>query len=197
MPRHRGFWLDSRVMALLIIATAMAIAGRLAFIWWPNVMLTYMVVAVVAIAYRPMLGAIVGALAMFLTDMMVGFSPISLFTIPGLAMFGFASGILGRATGLHHSGWGLHKVIMAAVIGSSLVIAYSLFTDIGTTILFIGGGGDFLAKYFTVTAAGVIFNLPMIIINGALFGFVLRPVLEAIDNINTGAFEHETAETTA
>ena len=197
MSRYRGFSLDSRVMALLIITTAMAIAGRLAFIWWPNVMLSYMVVAVVAIAYRPMLGALVGALAMLLTDMLVGFTPISLFTIPGLAIFGFACGILGRTAGLHHRGWGLNKIVMASLLGSCMVIAYSLFTDIGSTIFFIGGGGDFLIKYLAVATAGLLFNLPMILVNGALFGFVLRPVLEAIVNINTGAFKHETAEITA
>jgi uncharacterized membrane protein len=188
--------LDSRMMALLIIAIAMGIAGRLAFIWWPNVMLTYFIVAAVAIAYHPLLGALTGALTMLLTDTIVGFTPLSIFTISGMAVFGFVGGVLGRALELNRKSWNVGHTISAAILGAVLILAYSLYTDLGSAIFFIGGGGDFISKYAMVAAAGLVFNIPMIFVNGALFGFTLRPVLNAISAISIGETTYEIPETT-
>jgi len=195
MSLFRGFHLDSRTMALLIIAVAMGIAGRLAFIWLPNVMLSYFIVAVIAITYGPMLGALTGGITMLLSDMVVGFTPLSLFTISGLAIFGLACGIIGRACGLNRRTWSPAHIVFSAAMGAGLVAAYSMFTDIGSTLFFIGGSGDFASKYVMVATAGIVFNLPMMFVNGALFGFVLRPVLDAVNTIDTGEIIHEVPET--
>jgi len=196
MALNWGFRLDSRTMALIIIVVAMGIAGRLAFIWLPNVMLSYFIVAVIAIAYGPVLGSLVGALTMLLTDMLVGFTPISLFTITGLAIFGLTCGLLGRATGLHRRNWSPLHAVAAAVLGSGLVVVYSLFTDLGSTLFFIGGGGEFMSKYLLVAAAGLAFNIPSMVFNAALFGLALHPVIRAINMIEIGELEHDAKETT-
>jgi len=189
-----GLRLDCRTVALLAIAVAMGMAGRLAFLWWPNVMLSYFIVAAVAIAYHPLLGALTGALTMLLTDMVVGFAPTSLFTITGLAIFGLAIGVFGRAAGWHRRAWGRPHAALAWVLGSGLVAAYSLYTDLGTTLFLVGGGGDFLTKYAVVATAGLAFNIPMMAVNGALFGLALHPVLDAVQTIQPMETFHETRE---
>lgn len=166
-------------LGLLIAFTALAAAGRLVLLALPNVSLTFLVVAVAALAYGPRFGAAVGGLAMLVTSVMLsGLAPVPVLAAGIVALLGAAVGLL-RPLGFPGPRRTLAGVALAALLGAVFQVAFSVSVDAASWAAF-GGSAATLPLLYASLAVGLLFNVPAAVFQAALFAGALQPVVHAL-----------------
>lgn len=190
LPLHTdrpAAWDDPTRLVRIAAFAAMAIAGRVAFLWAPNLALTYYIVFLAGLLEGALAGAVVGLVAMTATNLMLsGIHPVLFANGPAMALLGLAGGLMRpwllrmpvdridvvlRRTGLF--ALGLFGTFLFSV--ASDLVGYLMqygVTPEGSTI-----GGRALVPYLM---AGLSFNLLPALLNAALFAFVTPGLVRAL-----------------
>ncbi len=173
----------ARVSAL----AALAIAGRLAFLWLPNVALTYSVVFLAGVLEGALVGAAVGLLAMTVTNLMLsGLHPVLIANGSAMALLGLAGGLL-RPWLLRAPRDRLDRMLQATMLVAAGFFGTLLFSvavdslDFVTSFVLTPEGARIgWAAFGPRLLAGLVFNLVPALVNAALFAVVVPAVIEAL-----------------
>jgi hypothetical protein len=168
-------------LGLLIALTALAAAGRLLLLSVPNVSLTFLVVAVAALAYGPRMGAAVGGLSMLATSAVLGPGPGAMVAAAVVALLGALVGLL-RPTGFPGTLPSPATFALAGALGVVFQLAFSVAVDATSWFLFAGlaEGSAALPLLWLTLAGGLLFNLPAAAVQAALFAGALQPTVHAL-----------------
>lgn len=167
-------------LGLLIALTALAAAGRLLLLALPNVSLTFLVVAVAALAYGPRMAVAVGGLAMLLTSLMLtGPAPGPVLAAAVVAALGGALGLL-RGLGFPGPRPTLAGAVAAAALGAGFQLVFSVTVDTAGWAVFAGASEATLPLLAATVLAGLLFNIPAAAFQAALFAGALQPVVHAL-----------------
>jgi hypothetical protein len=156
----------------IVAVAALGAAGRLAFLALPNIALTYVVVFLGGVLWGARVGALGGALAMALTDLLLtGLYPIAFVNVPAMALLGLVGGALRRVD------WsGAAGAMIAASVGIAGTFAFSAASDAGTWALLYADNPAALAP---LVLLGLAFNVIPALANAALFAFSVGPCVRA------------------
>ncbi|MBI4394460.1 MAG: energy-coupling factor transporter transmembrane protein EcfT [Euryarchaeota archaeon] len=178
-----GYEGEATRVGLVIAFASLAIAGRLLFLWIPNVALTYFVVFIAGVAYGTRVGFLSGLLAMAATDIALasGGAGILVNALP-MALLGGVSGLLGR---VDFGQKGDSPLPIAAVLAAVLGFAFSIFFSVAADSLSFGlavvaGAPPDMTVYMVVVGGGLLFNGPAAVANSALFVALSYPVLSTL-----------------
>ena len=165
-----------RRFAPIVAVTALAVAGRLAFIAIPNVALTYVVVFAGGLAFGAVVGFWSGFWAMALTDLLLsGLAPGPYVNAPAMGLLGALGGALQpRQASADVATLGM----LAATAGVVGTLWFSIVTDVATWALV----PEFRTSWTLLrlrVLAGLVFNAVPAITNGVLFALAAAPVSRA------------------
>lgn len=169
-------------LGLLIAFTALAVAGRLMLLALPNVSLTFLVVAVAALAHGPRFGAAVGGLAMLVASAALGnVGPSALLAAGTVAGLGALVGLL-RAARFPGPRPTPATLAAAAFLGVAFQVAFSVAVDAAGWLLFawLPEGAAAVPLLLPLVAGGLLFNVPAAAFQAALFAGALQPVVHAL-----------------
>ncbi|HVL47805.1 MAG TPA: ECF transporter S component [Candidatus Thermoplasmatota archaeon] len=170
-------------LGLLVSFTALAVLGRLAFVWAPNVALTYFVVALAGLAYGPSFGFTVGLAAMTLSNLLLtGLDPVAFVNAPAMGLLGLAAGFAGRRVDLARERAASRVLVAgaAAFAGVAATLAFSVLADSTTYLVFYAPAGAPPGAWGALVALGLAFNALPAAVNGVLFGAGLPAAAEAL-----------------
>lgn len=171
---------EARRFGVVLVFAALAAAGRLAFLWAPNVALTYFLAFLAGAAFGARAGFLVGVLSMAATDLMLtAFHPILLAnTLPMGAL-----GVLGAALAGPVRAGGVAGPSAAAAAGLVGTFLFSALADVLTwLLLYAGAEGVATTRSFAgLVLLGLAFNVVPAAVNAALFGVATRPCLAALE----------------
>lgn len=163
--------------APIVAVTALAIAGRLAFVAVPNVSLAFALVFAGGVVFGARVGAWAGAWSMLLTDLMFsGLAPTALVNVPAMALVGAVGGIFSR---LELTADRVSVAAWAGVAGVVSTLLFSVAADSAEVLIipeFRSTPGFWRLRVF----AGLVFNAVPAILNGVLFAAVVGPVARAM-----------------
>ena len=186
VPRGHETVRDLRLVRIAALA-ALAITGRLVFLGLPNVALTFFVVFIAGILEGWVAGAIVGLVAMTVTNLMLsGLHPVLLANGPAMALIGVLGGLL--------SPWLLRpasdrldtalRTVALFVVGFFGTLLFSVVSDVANYAIVYGlipearsVGTDALSTY---VLAGLVFNLVPGLLNSIPFWAATTPLLHAL-----------------
>ena len=160
--------------APLIAVAALASAGRIALVAFPNVAFTYVVVFCGGVLFGPRIAAGAGALAMLVTDFYLsGFVLQSVANVPAMALIGIAGGLLGPTN------WGgAGGRVLAASIGFLATIMFSITSD-SMEWLLVHELRTTPGMLQLRIQAGLVFNVVPALVNAALFAWTVPSVWRA------------------
>lgn len=170
----------------LVAVAALAAAGRLALLAFPNVALTYVVAFLGGILFGPWIAAGGAFLGMTLTDfLLTGLYPAAFVNAPAMALLGLLGGALrwvdfdGRTRADRAAG-----VAIAASVGIGATFLFSLAADSLTWLLLYRATP---AAWLPMAIAGLAFNVLPALVNGALFAASVTPTVRAFRAAREGA----------
>lgn len=175
--------MQARRLGLFAAFTALAVLGRLAFLWAPNVALTYLVVFVAGLAFGARFGGAVGLAAMTLSNLLVsGLDPVLLVNGPAMALLGVVGGLLARVVDLSDARARRPLVVaFAAFLGVACTLVFSVAADSAAFALYYAPSGAADGRvWFALVMAGLAFNALPAAANGVLFALGLAPTLTAL-----------------
>lgn len=153
--------------APFVALTALASAGRIAFIAIPNVALTYVLVFAGGLLYGPRVAMLAAAASMAGTNLILsGFAPQSFVNVPAMMAIGLLGGMLRSLDFRSTSGR-----MVAAATGFFATLGFSVVADTLAWALIPEFRGS-LALLQVRVLAGLAFNVVPAVVNGALFAAV-------------------------
>ncbi len=172
-PAH---WERIRAITLIAAFAALAIAGRMAFLWAPNYALTHLVVFCAGVLLGPLAGIAVALIAMTTTNLVLsGLHPILLANGTAMAMIGLLGGLL-RPVVLARLDTLLDRAFQVALLGAVGLFATLLFSVLSDLMGFViqflvtpEGAMVGTQALVPMLLAGLLFNLGPAIMNLLLF----------------------------
>ena len=167
-------------VGVLLGLTALAAAGRMVFLWAPNVAPTFFIAFVAGVAYGARAGAFVGGFSMLVTDLVLSaLHPVLVVNTSAMAAVGAAGGLLGRAVDFGQArdlprGY---AAALAGLVGVLVIVGFSLLSDAVSYALFYRSGAE---VFRALVLAGLAFNALPAVVNGVLFATATYPVLRAL-----------------
>lgn len=177
--------------APLVAVTAMAVAGRLAFVAVPNVSLAYAVVFVAGLVFGARVGALAGLLTMTITNLLLtGLYVVPFANAPAMALVGLLGGLLrtvefGGASRTDR--WAGR--FLAASCGILATAIFSLAADVATWAL-VTEYRETPGSLRVLVLAGLAFNVLAAAVNAVLFAAAVGPVsaaARAADGLSPGS----------
>jgi hypothetical protein len=166
---------------------ALAIIGRIAFLWAPNYALTYFVVFFSGVLLGPLAGAGVGVIAMTTTNLLLsGLHPVLLANAGAMAMIGMMGGLLRRillapATGRLDKSF---QWVVAGAAGLFGTFLFSAMTDLLSFLLQFmltpEGATVGTRALLPLLLMGLAFNLGPAIMNMVLFATATPALLAGL-----------------
>jgi energy-coupling factor transporter transmembrane protein EcfT len=174
--------------AVVAALAALAVAGRLVLVAWPGVSLSFLVLFVAGVAYGPRVGLLVGLLERLSTDLLLsGLNPVFLTMAPVDAGLGALAGLAGRLLnfGQREGANASYAVALSAWAGAAMTLAFSVAADTINWLAvrsFLPGldPGASTATWFAFVVRGLVFNVPSLVFNVALFAAAAYPTLLAL-----------------
>lgn len=165
--------------AALVAVTALAVAGRMAFVALPNVSLTYVLVFLGGLLFGAWTGALAGLLSMALTDVMLtGLQPSPFANAPAMAVVGLLGALVGRLrVGREHAP---AVALVAAACGAVATLLFSVLADLLTWLVVPEFRAD-PATLRPLVVAGLAFNAVSAAVNAVLFAAAVGPVARAAE----------------
>lgn len=172
-----------RTLVLIAVLAALAVVGRMAFLWAPNYALTYFVVFFAGILLGPLAGAVVGLVAMTTTNLVLsGLHPVLVANALAMAMLGLAGGLL-RTWFLVSANSRSGRLLRVGVAGAVGLFGTFLFSVLGDLIGFFiqfmvtpEGALIGTSALVPMLLMGLLFNVGPAIVNMVLFA-TATPVL--------------------
>jgi len=185
VPRPEGP--DVRRLARVAALAALAIVGRVAFLWAPNFALTYFVVFLAGVVEGPRVGALVGLLAMTVTNLLYsGLHPVLVANGLAMALLGVLGGLL-RPLVVRTPRDRLDRalaVALPAAVGLFGTFLFSVAADtVGWFVQFAltpEGRAIGTRALVPLIAAGLVFNLVPALVNLVLFGSLTPACVAAL-----------------
>jgi len=188
LPQRNGAVSRAHRWAVVAALAALAVAGRLALVAWPGVSLSYFVLFIAGVAYGPIVGLLVGLLERVSTDVLLsGLNPVFLTMAPVEAMLGLLAGLAGRLVN-----WGQRgrepiafASVLAAWAGAMMTILFSVAADtinwlaVRTLLPRLDPEAAQMG-WVALVARGLVFNVPSLVFNAALFAAAAYPTLLAL-----------------
>lgn len=169
--------------APVVAVTALAVAGRLAFVAVPNVSLTYVFVFVGGVAFGPWVGLWAGLWSMALTDFLLSGLLVSAYAnAPAMALVGAMGGWLGRSRLLDLERGGRAVAASAGIVATFL---FSVLADLLTWAV-VPEFRVSLALLQVRVVAGLAFNAVPALTNAGLFAVAVGPVERAFRALRRG-----------
>lgn len=172
-----------RRLGVVCALAAVATAGRLAFLWAPNVSPVYAVAFLAGAAYGWRAGASVAVLAMVASDLLISGPNLLVMAVnaPAMALVGAAGALLPRGLFIEVRTRTLGAAV-AGFLGIALTFGFSLASDGVDYALRVGLGEGVwsLRAYAALALAGLAFNVLPAVVNGALFFGATGPTLRAL-----------------
>ena len=169
----------------VVAVAALVAAGRLAFLAFPNVALSYAVAFLGGLAYGPLAAAAGAALGMAVTDLMLtGLYPLGFVNVPAMALLALAGAALRRVDwdGATRADRAAGRVFAFAA-GAAGTLLFSVASDTATWLVVAPGS---LAAWRVLVVAGLAFNLVPAVVNGVLFAASVSPVARAFRALREG-----------
>ncbi|HUR25141.1 MAG TPA: ECF transporter S component [Candidatus Thermoplasmatota archaeon] len=163
--------------APLVAVTAMAVAGRLAFVAVPNVSLAYAVVFVAGLVFGSRVGALAGLLGMAITNVLLtGLYLVPFANAPAMALVGALGGLLRRVdfTGRSPAERWAGR-LLAASCGLAATVLFSVAADLATWAV-VTEYRDTPGSLRALVLAGLAFNVLAAAVNAVLFAAAVGPV---------------------
>jgi energy-coupling factor transport system substrate-specific component len=150
----------SRLVALVAVLAALAVAGRVVFTPLPNVQATTDVVLLSGYALGPLPGFVVGAIGALASNFFLGQGPWTPWQMLGWGMAGVAGGALAAVAGRRLGRWPLAAV--CALAG----LAFGAWMDLFTLVSF--AGERTARSYIAIAGVSLPFNVAHAIGNAVL-----------------------------
>lgn len=174
-----------RRLTLIGVLAALAIIGRVAFLWAPNYALTYFVVFFAGVLLGPLSGIAVGAVSMTATNLLLsGLHPVLLANALAMGSIGALGGIL-RGLFLVPPVTRLDRVYQWTIAGAAGLFGTFLFSLLGDLMGFLlqfvvtpEGSTVGTTALVPMLLLGLVFNLGPALLNMVLFASA-TPVLLA------------------
>lgn len=176
-------------LAIILSLAGLSIAGRLAFVWIPNVSLSFLVLAVAGLAYGMRTGAAVGFLGRLGSDLLIsGVNPVLLPMTFVETLFGLGFGIMGRFVDVPRSfarvTWWTRIILFD--VGVAVTIAYSIVSDSVSWVFYnwILSDAPDAARgtlWTTLVLLGLAFNVVPALVHGVLFAAALPPIFRGLE----------------
>ena len=158
----------------VVVMVAVGSIGRIVFGFIPNVQPVTVIVVLMGFCYNPESGFLTGALSALISNMVMGQGPWTLWQMLAWGLIGLIAGLLGKIKPL--------KNIYCASIYSILsAFIFSIITDFWTVMTL--GDGMTLASALSVFGAGLLFNIPHAVFNGALCVLLFKPIDKRLNRI--------------
>ncbi len=176
----------TRNVSLIIILTAVCVAGNYAFAGLLNINIMDIIVFTAGFVFGPLVGASIGALSWMIYGIInpFGFNlPIWLATMLGETVFGIVGGWRGKSTNNNIEKKIFKFNIEMALLGLILTMIYDLFTNIifafsfGASVTYAIVTGWLIPPWF-----GILHEAS----NTLLFFFAVHPLIKAIKRAKGG-----------
>ena len=144
-----------------------------------NLEFTSLISFVTGMAFGSLLGAMLGALVMFINGFLspYGFAGVVLpFQIVGIVLVGVAGGLYARITTYK---WSAGNFMETMVLGASLTFIYDVVTNVGTAV-YLASSMPFSEALITALVMGAIPSAMHIVWNAVLFAAVTVPLVNAM-----------------
>lgn len=172
--RFEGRKPQARELVLLSIMTALAVVGRIAFVWIPSFKPLAAIVILTGVAFSPEAGFITGAAAALLSNFYFGQGIWTPWQMLGFGLLGFLGGLI-------FSGRPVKRIPLVLYGFFSTLILYGLLLDTANVLMM--GAAMTWPTVLASWASGVSFNL---IHAGATALFLLllqKPLLEKLRRV--------------
>jgi len=144
-----------------------------------NLEFTSLISFVTGMAFGSLLGAMLGALVMFINGFLspYGFAGVVLpFQIAGIVLVGATGGLYARITTYK---WSAGNFMETMVLGASLTFIYDVVTNVGTAV-YLASSMPFSEALITALVMGAIPSAMHIVWNAVLFAGVTVPLVNAM-----------------
>ncbi len=170
--------------APIVAVTALAAAGRLAFIAFPNIALTYAIIFAAGVAFGPRIAAWSAVWSMSLTNLMLsGLYLPSFVNVPAMVLLAWLGGWLhGRDWAGHSRSDHVAGLVFAALAGFVGTLLFSAVSDALTWAL-VAENRQSIERLVVGVVAGLTFNVVPAIINAVLFAATIVPVATAFRQV--------------
>lgn len=163
-----------REILIIAVMSAIAVAGRAAFVWAPAFKPVTAIVAITGFAFGPAAGFLTGATTAISSNVLFGQGPWTPFQMFTWGLLGYIAGILGK------TGWMEHKISLI-LYGFFSGILFSFIMDIWTVISY---DGVFTWRRYLAAAGTAIPYTTMYAISNIVFLLILaRPFGEKLNRI--------------
>ncbi|MGG0658525.1 ECF transporter S component [Rummeliibacillus pycnus] len=163
-----------REILIIAVMSAIAVAGRAAFVWAPAFKPITAIVAITGFAFGPSAGFLTGATTAIASNIFFGQGPWTPFQMFTWGLIGYIAGIVGK------SGWMDHKIPLI-LFGFFSGILFSLIMDIWTVISY---DGEFTWRRYLAAAGTAIPYTAMYSISNIVFLLILaKPIGEKLTRI--------------
>lgn len=175
-----------RTITLVAVLAALAIVGRIAFLWAPNYALTYFVVFFSGVLLGPLGGAAVGLIAMTGTNLLLsGLHPVLLANALAMAALGLIGG-WSRRLFVQPPKDRIDRVLVPVIAGAIGLFGTFLFSVLGDLVGYflqfvVTPEGSIIGSRALVPMLllGLVFNLGPALVNMVLFASA-TPALVAV-----------------
>lgn len=167
---------QARELVIISVLCAIGVAGRAAFFMIPQFKPVAAIVIISGVAFGAESGFLVGAITMFLSNILYGQGPLTPWQMFAMGIIGFLAGILFRKGFLRRD-----RLSLAIYGGISVFLIYGLIMNPASVLVFQSKVN--LKMIATALVMGVPFDL---IHGGATFFFLMimgEPMLEKLDRI--------------
>ncbi len=166
----------AREMVVVAVLCALGVAGRAAFFWLPQFKPVAAIVILAGVAFGGETGFLVGAVTMFVSNMLFGQGPWTPYQMFAMGAIGFLAGILSRKGLL---GAGRLQLTLYGFV--SVLLLYGLTVDTASALIWKA------APSWQVLASYYVTGLPFNLVHAAATGFFLwaagPAVLEKLERI--------------
>ena len=163
-----------REILIIAVMSAIAVAGRAAFVWAPAFKPVTAIVAITGFAFGPAAGFLTGASTAVASNVLFGQGPWTPFQMFTWGLLGYIAGILGKYR------WMNHKIPLI-IYGFFSGILFSFIMDIWTVISY---DGSFTWRRYLVAMGTAIPYTAMYALSNIFFLLLLaRPIGEKLTRI--------------
>ena len=160
----------------VVVMVTIGSIGRIIFGFIPNVQPVTVIVILMGMCYNPESGFLTGALSALVSNMVMGQGPWTLWQILAWGTIGLLAGLFGKIKPLKTVWFAVPFSVFSAFL-------FSMITDTWTVLTL--GEGMTLGGALSVFGAGLLFNIPHAIFNGALCAMLFVPFDKRLSRIKT------------
>lgn len=163
-----------REILIIAVMSAIAVAGRAAFVWAPAFKPVTAIVAITGFSFGPAAGFLTGAATAITSNIFFGQGPWTPFQMFAWGILGYIAGVLGKTDWMKYKIW---LIIFGLLSG----ILYSFIMDIWTVISY--DGRFTWSRYFAAAGTAIPYTATYAISNIIFLLLLAKPIGEKLKRI--------------